>query len=177
MKTYTYPVIAKIIYRYANFPITLLLFFYVIISAAESFEKIYFLIPLIINLIIIFLLNRHYYRTYKVQPFNIKIDNNKMICTDYYLSRKSVELRFTDITEISGGIFTGSQTTPLYLISDKSDTTIKINHRLINYKEFLTTVLQNINQELYDSLLERMKNYAEIKSAARRKEKKQNKYK
>lgn len=177
MKTYTYPIIAKIIYRYANFPITLLLLLYVIISAAESFEKIYFLVPLIINLIIIFLLNRHYYRTYKVQPFNIKIDSTKIICADYYLSQKSVELNLTDITEISGGIFSGSQSSPLYLISDEKDVVIKINHRLNDYKEFLTTVLQNINQDLYDSLFGRMKNYAEIKSAARKNRGKENKNK
>lgn len=173
MKTYTYPIFAKTIYRFANFPITFFLFLYVIITAVESFQKIYFVIPLIVNIIIIYYLNRYYFRSYKVTPFKIEIDNKKISCSDFYLSNKKVDLNWLEITEIKGGIFAGSQTSPIYLISEPQKITIKINHHLKNYNEFLTMVLQNIEQKLYDELLSTMKNYAELKNAALRKEKKE----
>ncbi len=173
MKTYTYPLVAKLIYKYANFPITLFLFFYVIISAAESFQKTYFVIPLILNIIIIFYLNRYYFRSYKVTPFKIEISNDKIVCSNFYLSEKIVELSLLEITEIKGGIFAGSQTSSIYLINETENITIKINHHLKNYNEVLTKILQNINQELYEELLKTMKEFAELKSAALRKEKKQ----
>ncbi len=172
MKTYKYPLLAEIIYKYANFPISIFLFLYVIISVAESFQKIYFIIPLILNIVILYLLNKYYYKSYKVLPFKIKIDNKKIICENFYLSKKIIELKLTDISEIKGGVFSGSQTSPIYLISKSQEVTIKINHHLQNYNELLTVILSNIDQKLYNSLLKTMKDYAEAKSAALKKDKK-----
>lgn len=95
---------------------------------------------------------------YKTFPFNIKIDNEKMICTDFVINNRNVEITLADITEIKGGIFSGRSYMPLYITTEKEK--IGISPHLKDYNKLLTIILTNIKKELYESLLESIKKIA-----------------
>jgi len=80
-----------------------------------------------------------------------------MICSDYFLSNKVVEIKLSDITEVKGGIFSGHPSRPIYLFDEKRNIKLGINQHIKDSNKLVTTILQNINQNLYNELLDGMK--------------------
>jgi hypothetical protein len=117
-----------------------------------------FIFPLIITLILLCVLNKFYIKIYKTFPFRIDIDNSKMICCDFVVNNRKVEIFHSDITEIKGGIFSGRVYMPLYITT--VNTTIGISPHIKDYNKLLTIILTNIPKELYTSLLDEIKKLA-----------------
>ena len=163
MMTFKYSLVAKVVYRYANIPITLLLLLQLIISLFGTFNDIKFLLPLLINILLIFVINKFYIRMYKYFPFCIEADNEKMICTNFFLSNKKVEIKHSEIGDIKGGIFSGSQIKPLYIYDNKGNVLIGINPHLQGFNKLVTTILSNVSQKLYNALLDRSKELNVVK--------------
>jgi len=157
MKEFTYSFLAKIIYRYANIPVSFLLIFYVFISLIGMRENWLYVFPAFINLIMLYAINRYYFRMYKQFPYKIKIDNEKIICSDFMNRSRVVEINLIEVDQIKGGIFSGSPVRPIYIHDGRNDITIAINQHLKDYNKFLTVVLSNIKQDLYNELLEKIK--------------------
>ncbi|MEW6701435.1 MAG: hypothetical protein AB1298_01840, partial [Bacteroidota bacterium] len=124
MKIYSYPLISKLFYRYGNIPVTLFLLVYLAVSVVEIFEHWYFIFFTILNLLLIISLNKYYIKTYKLFPFKITSNDEKIICTEYFLSRKTIEIKIEDIDKITGGIFSGFPTRPVYLYDSSQNLTI-----------------------------------------------------
>lgn len=162
MVTFKYSRIGKIIHRYANIPLTLFLLLYMFSSFAFIFEKWYYLFPFLLNLIIVVVLNRHYFKTYKLFPFRIDINNDKMICSDYLSKTKQIEINLIDIDEIDGGIIAGTPAKPIYIHDSKNDVVVGISPHLKENGKLITIILSNVNKELYDSVLLRMKELGEL---------------
>lgn len=158
MKSFKYNFLAKIIYRYANIPANLILLFYLLASVLAISQDWKFIFPLIINIILLYVLNRFYIKIYKSFPFQIDINNEKMICTDFVINNRNVEVVHSEIKEIKGGIFTGRSYSPLYVSTEKE--TIGISPHIKDYNKLLTIILTNIPKELYESLLESIKKIA-----------------
>jgi len=158
MKTFKYGIIAKIIYRYANIPANLILLFYLLASAIGISADWKFVFPLLINIILIYVLNRFYYKIYKTFPFKIEVDNEKMICSDFVINNRIIELNHSSIKNIKGGIFSGRNYSPLYIYTETLS--IGISPHMKDFNKFLTVVLTNIRKELYEELLESIKKIA-----------------
>lgn len=156
MITFKYSPVSKLIYRYANFPITLFLLLYMVSSFAFMFREWIYVFPFLLNLVIIIVLNRHYIRTYKFFPFRIDINNGKMICKDYFKKSKEVEINLADIDEIEGGVLSGTPAKPIYIHDAKNDVVVGISPHLKNSNKLVTIILSNINKPLYDQVLKRM---------------------
>lgn len=169
MKEFTYPLLAKIIYRYANIPVSFLLLLYALISFLGMREDWLYVFPAFINLVLLYVMNRYYLRMYRQFPYNIRIDNEKMICSGFMNKARTVEINLSDVSEISGGIFSGSPVRPIYISDKKNNVTIGFNQHLKNYNKFLTVVLSNINQDLYNSLLEKIKENSIINKVKKKK--------
>lgn len=90
MEKYTYSFFARIVYRYGNIIATSLLSIQMVASFLGMFIKWYFVFPALINLILILLLNKYFIKTYKLFPFKVEADNEKLICYDFFLSKKKV---------------------------------------------------------------------------------------
>lgn len=157
MKTYRYSFLSKLLYRYGNIPLTFLLLIYLATSAIGFFSHWYFIFFFFVNLTIIVWLNKYYIKTYQHFPFTISADNEKMICSSFFFSKRSVEIKFSDIDEIRGGIFSGFQTRPIYIHDSRQNITVGFYSQVGDFKQLLTTILKNIPQELYDKLLQEMK--------------------
>lgn len=157
MTTFKYSFVARVVYRYANFPITLLLLIQLGIAVLGTFHDIKFLLPLLINALLIYLINRFYLRMYKYFPFQIQADNEKMVCADFFMSNKQIEIKHSEIADIKGGIFSGSQIKPLYILDKNGGIIIGINPHLKGYNKLVTIILSNVSQKLYHDLLDRSK--------------------
>ncbi|PID63098.1 MAG: hypothetical protein CR986_00525 [Ignavibacteriae bacterium] len=158
MQIFKYSFLPKLIYRYANIPANIILLFYMIASILAVINNWKFIFPLMITLILLYVLNRFYIRMYKTFPFKIEADNEKMICSDFVINKRTVEIKHEDILKITGGIFSGRPYMPLYIETENEK--LGISPHIKNYNKLLTIILSNIPKELYTSLLNSIKEIA-----------------
>ncbi len=151
MKTFKYSFFPKLVYKYAGIPANLILFFYLIISIYGLTNNWKFIFPVMINLILLYVLNRFYLRMYKSFPFKIDVNNEEMVNSDFVINNRKETVKLSDITEITGGIFSGRAYMPLYIKTDKL--TFGISPHIKDYNKLLTIILTNIPKELYEQLL------------------------
>lgn len=153
MKVFRYPFIARFIYHYSNIPISILLLTYLIYSLNAAIYNWIYIFPAIINMVLLLLLNRFYFRIYKKFPAKIQIENNEMVCRSFPFSNKIVHLKYENIDDINGGIFSGMYEKPIYLYDSKNKITIVFSSHIKNYNDLLRTILSNIRKEVYENAL------------------------
>lgn len=172
MTTHTYSFFARFIYRWANIPLTIILGFYFVVYILASFYKWYYIFAVIFEGAILYFLSKFYIRGYKLFPYKISIDNEKMICEDFLFSKRKLTIYHKDITKIEGSIFSGNKARPLYIYDESNNQQIGIRVHLKGYNQVITKILSNVNKELYNSLLERIQEFNEDVSKLREKRKK-----
>ena len=153
MKTYRYSIFWKVLYRYGNIPLTFFLLIYLATSVIGLFSHWCFIFFFLINLLIIVWLNKYYIKTYKLFPFEISADNEKIICKNFLFSKKVIELRMEDIDNLTGGVFSGYQTRPVYIHDSKQNITIGLYANVGKFPELLKIIIQNIREDLYRDLI------------------------
>jgi hypothetical protein len=157
MTTYKYSFFSKLLYSYGNIPLTILLLIYLGTSIIGILLHWYYIFFASINIAIIIWLNRHYLKTYKQFPFTLSADNEKLICSDFFLTSKIVEIKFENIDKITGGIFSGYPTRPVYIHDNVQNITIGFYPSAGKFNELLLTIMKNINEDLYQQLIDKMK--------------------
>ena len=155
-QTFTYPFLFRIIFRYGNIIITPLLLLYTIPLVTFLDEKIILAFPLMVNLLLIFFLNRHYFNLYKILPYLIEADDEKIICSKFFLSKKEVVIYYNDVASLSGGIFE-NRISGVMKVCDGSNVCVGFYQRLNNSGKLATILLSKVNRELYDIVLEKIK--------------------
>ncbi|MBM4171702.1 MAG: hypothetical protein FJ214_07540 [Ignavibacteria bacterium] len=164
MEHYKYGLFSKILYRYANIIATPILLIHLLSSIMIMLETWYFIFFALINSLIIIVLNKYYYKTYQNFPFEIFADNEKIICRNFFLSKKSYEIKHVDISKISGGFFSGWPTRPVYIHDKKNNVTIGFYSHVGNFQKLVTKILQNVPQHLYNEIVDNLKkNRSEVK--------------
>ena len=156
-QTFTYPFLFRIIFRYGNIIITPLLLLYTIPLIAFLDEKIILALPLLVNLFLIYFLNRHYFNLYKILPYLIEADDEKIICSKFFLSKKEIVIFYKDVTSLSGGIFENKISGVMKVCDGKNQTCIGFYQRLNNSSRLATILLSKVNREIYDNVLEKIK--------------------
>lgn len=159
MQTFRYSFFARLFYRYGNIPLNLLLLLYLATSIMGLSVHWYYIFFTILNSAIIIWLNKYYIKMYRSFPFSISIDidNNKLICSDYFFSRQIIEIKMDDIDSIKGGIFSGYPTRPTYIRDARQDITIGFYSGSGKFNELLLMILKSIKEDLYQQLIERVK--------------------
>jgi len=114
-------------------------------------ESVYLLV--IASLIVY--LNKIYFRLYKILPFSIEIERDTIVCTNFIRGNKKIVLRFSEIINLKGGVFTGRSKGLMEIESGKE--TIGFFHHLTNANIFITTLLQNIPQNVYQQVEPKIK--------------------
>ncbi len=158
MEIYKYSFFAKVIYRFGNIIATILLSIHFFFSLIVMFKVWYYVFPALINFLVIYVINRYYLKTYKTFPFIIEADNEKIICKDFFPDNKEVVIKYDDISELRGGLFSGYPTRPIYIHDGKQNITIGFYSHVGNFQKFLTKILQNIPQSKYNETMENLKN-------------------
>jgi len=156
-QTFTYPFLFRIIFRYGNIIITPLLLLYTIPLVTFLDEKIILAFPLLVNLFLIYFLNRHYFNLYKILPYLIEADDDKITCSEFFLSKKEIVIYYNDVSSLSGGIFENRISGLMKVCEGKNNTCIGFYQRLNNSGKLATILLSKVNRELYDIVLEKIK--------------------
>lgn len=143
-------------YRYGNIPVTILLIMYLIPAVVDLDRNLYYLIPVILLLGMIYLLNKHYLNLYKILPYRIETDNEKMNCTDFIFSDKEFTIYYRDIESLTGGIFDG-RLAGLMKVCDKTNhVCIGFFNQLKNSNELQTILLSKVPLEVYNQVVEKV---------------------
>jgi hypothetical protein len=153
---FNYPFLFRIIFRYGNIIVTFLLVVYSIPLAFYVDERKILLIPLIVTIFIIYFLNKHYLNLYKILPYIIVADDEKLVCTDFFLSKKRFTIYYEDIASLSGGIFENKISGVMKVCDIKNGICIGFYNRMNNSGKLATIILSKVKRELYDEVLEKL---------------------
>ncbi|HKB86250.1 MAG TPA: hypothetical protein VKD08_08790 [Ignavibacteriaceae bacterium] len=156
MQQFTYPYFYKVLYRYGNIPVTVILSIYLVPSVVYLDKNLLYLIPVVLLLLMIYLLNKHYLNLYKIIPYKIEADDEKLICTDFLFSRKEFTIYFNDIESLTGGIFDGRFSGVMKVCDRKNQVCIGFFNRLRNADKLQTILLSKVPRKVYDDVVERV---------------------
>jgi hypothetical protein len=156
MQTFRYPLYAVIIYRYGNVFATFLLLMYLIPVIVGVDENKYLIIPLALSLFLLYYVNKKYLTLYKVMPFKIEADEEKIVCTNFIYSNKKVIIYYKDIDALSGGIFEGRLRGIMKVCDGKNQICIGFSERMKDSKKLMTLILSKVRKEIYDEVIEKL---------------------
>lgn len=172
MRVFTYPLIARFIYRYANIPVSLILVFYVFAALSAVSISSSNWITVVLNIVLVVVMNRYYFKSYKIFPYRIELESDGLLCSDFTFSSKQVKIRFEDIDNISGGIFSGVQTKPIKIHESRQNQTVAFSAHIRGHNELLTAILSKIKREKYEEILGKITEMAEEQKKKREAKKK-----
>lgn len=156
-QTFTYPLLFRILFRFGNFIVTPILILYSIPLSSFLDEKPILAFPLLVNLFIIYFLNRHYFNLYKIMPYKIEADDEKIVCSDFFLRKKKKAIYYDDILSVSGGIFDNKISGVMKVFDGSNNICIGFYHRLNNSNKLATIILSKVRRNIYDEVLEKIK--------------------
>lgn len=168
MKIFEYSLFAKLVYKYGNIPITFFLILYTIVSLTTILQNIYYVVFAIINLLLIYFINKKYFEIYKHFPFRIEVDDEKIVGVNFFFLRKRIEIRFEEITELTGGIFDGKLYKPMYIQGRDSNFKIGFYNHIKNIKDLATIILTKIPKSKYEELMNNLYEKAKAKQSRQR---------
>ena len=156
MQLFTYPYFYRLLYRHGNIPVTIILSVYLVPSVVYLDKNLIYLIPVVLLLLMIYLLNRHYLNLYKIIPYKIEADEEKLICSDFLFSKKEFTIYFSDIESLTGGIFEGRFSGVMKVCDKKNQVCIGFFNRLKDADKLQTILLSKVPRKVYDDVVERV---------------------
>lgn len=153
MQIYTYSWFWKLIYRYANFVVSVLLVFYLISLAINLDNNLLLLLPFIISLLLLYYLNKSYFNFYKLVPYKIEADEQKIICSEFFFRKKTVTIYYKDIESLTGGIFDARYKGLMKVCDGKNKICIGFFNRMINSNKLITIILSKVDKKIYDDVI------------------------
>jgi len=155
-QTFTYPFLFGFIYKYGNIVVTFLLVLHTLPFVLYADQNLILLIPIGISWLLIYFVNRHYFTLYKIIPYKIEADNEKLICSDYFFSKKVVAIYYEDIESLKGGMFENKMSGVMKVTDGKNSVTLGFYTKLNNSSRLVTIILSKVKRELYDEVLDRL---------------------
>ena len=153
MQTFTYSLIVKIIFRYGNIFVTLLLSIYLIPVFYYIDQNMILILPLVIGVIILYMVNRTYLTYYIILPYKIEVDDEKIICSDFLLSKKVVTIYYKDINNLQGGVFSGRSSGIMKLRDGKSKLQVGFSQKMNNSEKLIALILSKVPKDLYNDVI------------------------
>ncbi len=155
-QSYTYPLVFGLLYKYGNIVVTLLLVFYTAPIVLYVDQNYILLIPLVISLLLIYFVNRQYFALYKIIPYKIEVDDEKLVCSNYFFSKKVVTIYYEDIESLKGGMFENKMSGVMKVYDGKNSVTLGFYTKLNNSSRLVTIILSKVKKKLYDEVLDRL---------------------
>lgn len=153
-QTFEYPLFFRFLYRYGNIPVTFLLSLYLVPSVINLDKNLFYLLPVIGILILTYLINKRYLYMYQAVPYKITSDDEKITCTDFFLSSKEIIIYYRDVDELSGGIFSGKLKGLMKVYDGRSRITIGFFDKLKGVQNLQTIILSKVKSDVYNKVVE-----------------------
>ena len=90
-------------------------------------------------------------------PFKIIADDEKIVCGDFFLSKKNIIIYYRDISALSGGIFDNKISGMMKICAQRINLCIGFYYRLNNSNKLATIILSKVERSIYDEVLEKIK--------------------
>jgi len=119
-------------------------------------KNLIILIPFLLSLFILYYLNKSYINFYKLVPYKIEIDDEKIICSQFLFRDKTITIFLKDIESISGGIFEGRSRGLMKVCDGKNKLCIGFFDRLKNSSKLVTIILSKVDKKIYDTVIEQI---------------------
>ena len=158
----------KLIYSFGSLIINLLLIMYVIPALMTYEGKLVQILYVFTLLLFLFFFNRYYFNLYKIMPYKIEADEEKIVCSHFMFSGKIYTIIFDEIDKLSGGIFDGKVRGLMKVHNQKDGITIGFFHKIHDAKTLETLILSKVPKKLYDEVIDKFN----IKKESLRKRKK-----
>lgn len=153
MQVYTYSWFWKLIYRYANIVVSVFLIFYLIPLAINLDKNLLLLLPFIISLFLLYFVNKSYFVFYKLVPYKINADDEKIVCSDFFFRKKTITIYYKDIESLTGGIFEARYRGLMKVCDGKNKICIGFFDKMINSNKLITIILSKVDKKLYDNVI------------------------
>ncbi len=163
MNSFVYPFYVKFIYRYGNIIATILLLLYLIPVVSGLGDNNYLIIPFVISVVLLYFINKKYLTLYKVMPYLIEADAEKMICKNFMYSSKELIIYYKDINSLSGGIFDGRLRGIMKVCDGKNQVCIGFSDKMKDSKKLITLILSKVRKEIYDDVIEKLQSLKKVK--------------
>lgn len=154
MQTFTYSLLFKIIFRFGNIAATLLLLIYIIPSAVLVDQQKLMLIPIILSLILIYIINKTYLLYYKIIPYKIEADNEKMVCSQFLFSKKQFTINYADIEKLEGGVFDGKSSGLMKINDSRNKVQVGFSQKINNSERLISLILSKVHKDIYNEVIE-----------------------
>lgn len=156
MYTFVYPFYVKYIYRFGNLVATILLLIYVIPVIVGLDGNSYLILPFIISLVLLYFINKRYLTLYKVMPYKIEADDEKIVCKDFIFTSKETTIYYKNIESLSGGIFDGRLHGIMKVYDGKNQISIGFSDKMKDSKKLITLILSKVRKEIYEDCIEKL---------------------
>ncbi len=114
------------------------------------------LIPFIISLFALYFLNKSYFEFYKIVPYKIEADEEKITCSDFLFRTKTVTIYYKDIDSLSGGVFDGKYRGLMRVCDGKNKRCIGFFDRMIDSNKLITIILSKVDKNIYDEVIKKI---------------------
>ncbi len=157
MQKFNYPIFPRLIYSFGNIPITIFLLIILVTAGSNLDKSLLNLIPFVITSFVIYYLNKHYLNLYKLLPYEIEADEEKMKCSKFLFSKKEFMIYYSDIESLSGGIFDGKYSGLMKVCDGNKNVCIGFFHSLQNVRTLQRLILNKVDRKIYDKAAEKIK--------------------
>jgi hypothetical protein len=93
---------------------------------------------------------------YKILPYRIEADDEKMFCSEFLLSPKTATIYYKDIESLTGGIYDGKMRGVMKVCDGKNKICIGFYNKIRNAKALETLILSKVKKEVYDDVVARI---------------------
>jgi len=156
MQVFTYNIFYRLIYKFGNILITILLLIYLIPVALNLDKSLILIIPFVVSLIIIYYVNKKYLDFYKIVPYKIEADDDKIICSDFSLRKKVFTIYYKDMESLTGGIFDAKHRGLMKVYDGKNKICIGFFDRMTNSNKLVTIILSKVDKKIYDEVIDHL---------------------
>jgi hypothetical protein len=159
MQVFTYSFFWRIVYRYGNFVVTPLLLIQLFLLAFWLDKNLIMLFPFLISLFVLYYINKKYFEFYKLVPYKIESDDEKIICSQLLFQKKIIRVYYKDIDALSGGIFDGKYRGLMQVCDGKNKICIGFFDRLINYQKLISCIVSRVDKKVYDETIPKLQSF------------------
>lgn len=153
MQVFTYSIFWKFVYRYLNLVLSPLLILYILPLALNLDKNLILILPFVISVYLFYYLNKSYFIFYKLVPFKIELDDEKIICSEFIFKEKKIIIQIKDIDSLSGGIFNGRYRGLMRVSDGKNKISIGFFDRMINAQKLVTLLISKVDMQVYNDVI------------------------
>lgn len=149
---FTYNPMLKAVYRFGNIPVSMILALYIIPFLVNPSSRTVDILFFSAVVIILLILNSFFYKIWKIVPFTIHALDDRLVCSDFFLSSRKVELLYSDIENLKGGTFSGKFNGIMIAESVEKDIQIGFFARIDNARLLEAILINRSPQPVYEKV-------------------------